>query len=103
MDREHPGNRESVKGINEIPAGSDNPVYYVQILASSVALPAKSAELKALKDVEYYRDGGFYKYAIGPEKNLNDAKKRLSRVRKSFPEAFIIKMVNGKRVDFIKP
>ena len=103
VDREHPGNGESVKGINEIPAGSDNPVYYVQILASSVALPAKSAELKALKDVEYYRDGGFYKYAIGPEKNLNDAKKRLSRVRKSFPEAFIIKMVNGKRVDFIKP
>ena len=50
VDREHPGNRESVKGINEIPAGSDNPVYYVQILASSVALPAKSAELKALKD-----------------------------------------------------
>ena len=68
VDREHPGNGESVKGINEIPAGSDNPVYYVQILASSVALPAKSAELKALKDVEYYRDGGFYKYAIGPEK-----------------------------------
>ncbi len=56
VDREHPGNGESVKGINEIPAGSDNPVYYVQILASSVALPAKSAELKALKDVEYYRD-----------------------------------------------
>lgn len=93
----------SAKGINEISAGNDTPLFYVQILASSSPLSAKSAELKSLKDVEYYIDGGFYKYAVGPDKTLDDAKKRLVRVRKSFPEAFIIKMVNGKRVDFIKP
>lgn len=89
-------------GINEI-GYSEDARYYVQILASSDPIKSGSSELKGFKDVEYYRDGGFYKYAVGVADTLDDAQKLLRKVRKSFPNSFIIKMINGKRVDFIKP
>ncbi len=93
---------EKKNGINEIGC-SDDARYYVQILASSDPIKSESSELKGFKDVEYYRDGGFYKYAVGVADTLDDAQKLLRKVRKSFPNSFIIKMINGKRVDFIKP
>ena len=89
-------------GINEI-GYSEDARYYVQILASSDPIKSGSSELKGFKDVEYYRDGGFYKYAVGVADTLDDAQKLLRKVRKSFPNSFIIKRINGKRVDFIKP
>lgn len=92
----------SKEGIPEIDS-SGKPRYYVQILASAEPVGSRSSELKGMKDVEYYRDGGMYKYAVGTADTVDDAKKLLRKVRKSFPGAFIIKMEKGKRVDFIKP
>ncbi|MDE5942000.1 MAG: N-acetylmuramoyl-L-alanine amidase [Muribaculaceae bacterium] len=89
--------------IPEISSDSDKPVYYVQILASATPLPANSSELKSVKDVEYYRDGGLYKYAVGKASSQSEAKKLLAKIKKTFPQAFIVKMERGRRVDFIKP
>ena len=90
-------------GLNEISDESGVPKYYVQILASSDLLKNGASELKGLDDVEYYRDGGMFKYAVGIADSLDDAQRLLKKVRKSFPQSFIVKMINGRRVDFIKP
>ena len=97
-EKQGSGNR-----ILEICSTDDLPRYYIQILVSSDPIKYGSSELKGFKDVEYYRDGGLYKYAIGVADTLEDAQVLLRKVRKSFPESFIIKMRSGKRVDFIKP
>ena len=93
----------SVKGIPEIPSDSAEPIYYVQILASGSPIKAGSPEFKSLEDVEYYKENGLYKYAVGTAKSVSQAKELLTKVKKKFPEAFIIKMEHGRRVDFIKP
>ncbi len=98
--------RKSRLASTNIPEISDNsgePKYYVQILASGDVLRGNSPELKKAENVEYYRDGGMYKYAVGVAENVDEAKKILKKARKDFPQCFIIKMINGKRVDFIKP
>ncbi len=89
-------------GIPEIISESDAPVYYIQILASADAIKKGASELKGFSDVEYYRDGGMYKYAVGKSTKLDEAKKLMKKIRQTFPGCFIIKMVEGKRVDFIK-
>lgn len=88
--------------IPEIVSGSETPIYYVQILASAEPIKKGSAELKGIADIEYYRDGGMYKYAVGKTTQVADAQKLMKKIRQNFPGCFIIKMVNGKRVDYIK-
>lgn len=90
-------------GIPMIDSSDDTPRYYVQILASSDPVKSTSPELKHIEGVEYYRDGGMYKYAVGVAESEADAKKLLKKVKKSFPGCFIVKMLRGKRVDFILP
>lgn len=97
------GAPESIGGIPMIDSSDDTPRYYVQILASSDPIKKGSPELKRLEGVEYYRDGGMYKYAVGVARDVPEAKKLMKKVKKSFPGCFIVKMVRGQRVDFIKP
>ena len=100
------GNRSAASrksGIPMIGGDSEEPCYYVQILASSDALKAGSGEFKGLENVEYYKDGGMFKYAVGGADSLEEAQKLLRATRKKFPQCFIIKMAGGRRVDFIKP
>lgn len=92
-----------VDNVPEISSYGNKTVFYVQILASSSRLKASSSELKGIDNVEYYKDGGLYKYVVGSANSEKAAKKLLKKVRKSFPGAFIIKMNNGKRIGFIKP
>ncbi len=51
-----------------------------------------------MTDVECYVDGRVYKYTVGSYTSLSDAQKRLRQVRKQFPDAFVIKTRNGKRI-----
>jgi N-acetylmuramoyl-L-alanine amidase len=78
-------------------------LYYVQVLASTTLLEPTSSELKSLQNVEYYKEGGFYKYVVYGTISVDEAKKQLNIVRERFPEAFIVKMEKGCRVGFIKP
>jgi len=90
-------------GMEEITGDSGKEEFYVQIMASTELLAARSRQFKGLKDVKYYREGNMYKYAVGKAGNLSGAKKLMKKVRRSFPQCFIVKMVDGKRVGFIKP
>lgn len=73
-------------------------IYKVQFLTAPRALPQGHASFKGLEDVESYEDGGIVKFTVGSHSRLNDAKEHLTRVRRQFPDAFIIKTQGGRRV-----
>lgn len=93
---------ESKNGIPAV-AVTDEPLYFVQLLASSAALSPGSSELHGVKDVEYYMEGGLHKYITGGCATLDDAKKLHKKLRQKFPDCFIVKIEGGRRTQFIKP
>ena len=80
------------------PSG-DAPVFKVQILSSSSKLKPGDARFKGLSDVDFYQDGGMYKYTVGASTNYNDIYRLRKEVAAKIPEAFIIAFKGGKRVD----
>lgn len=74
--------------------------FYIQFLCSGSQLNENSKSLKKIKgyDYTYYIDGGQYKYIQGSYPTLNEAENKLKEIKQIFPDAFIIKMRNGKRI-----
>ncbi len=81
-------------------ADTDIPIYKVQFLTSGPTVLADGdSRFKGLTPVEHYIDtDGVVKYTTGTAATTAEAKKILSSVKKLFPQAFIIKTINGKRV-----
>ena len=72
--------------------------YRVQVMANDRALPANSSRFKGEAVSEYY-DRGMYKYTVGHFKSRNEAVECMRRMRAKFPQAFVVKMEDGRRVD----
>ena len=75
----------SMQDIGDDDGGS----FGIQILAVGKVLPKGSPELKGW-NCRYIKSGKIYKYYIGTYRTREEARKDLPRIRKSFPEAFII-------------
>lgn len=80
---------------------TDVMTYRVQFMACDRNLPAGSAQFKGLQKVDRYVQGGFNKYTAGGDFATEaEAEKFMrSKVKKLFPQAFIIKWKNGGRVN----
>lgn len=74
------------------------PVFKVQLLASDHRLSLTDPRLKGLTAVDYYREGGLYKYTYGATPSYAQATRLRREVLKAFPQAFIIAFVGGERV-----
>lgn len=88
--------------IPDGPSTADGKITYrVQFMAAAKSLPANSAEFKGLTGVEEYVQGGLHKYTAGGDFATEGAAERYaaSTVRQKFPQAFIIKWQNGKRIN----
>jgi len=86
--------------LNPQPSTLNNaPVFKVQITANSVKLKKNAPQLKGLQDVDYYEDGGMYKYTVGASTDYNEISKLRKTLLDRFPQAFIIAFKNGKRCD----
>lgn len=70
--------------------------YHVQILSALKKIPAGDAEIKGVPEVNFFKDGKFYKYYSGSFHSAAEAKKRLATLRKRFPKAFVVKLRDGK-------
>ena len=88
---------EPQKQATEAPA-SEGVRYKVQFMTSPRVLPAGHSSFKGIRKPEYYREGGMVKYTTGSFATMAEAQKELTRVKKKFRDAFIIKTRNGKRV-----
>ena len=71
----------------------------MQILTSNVKLAAGNKKFKGLDGVDFYKDGGIYKYTVGSSTNYNEIYRLRKQVLNKFPEAFIIAFRNGQRMD----
>jgi len=77
-------------------AGSDASVYTVVLLSSVERNDTAGQKLTEVHDnVKVIQLDGKYNYTVGSFKSLKDAKKRLRKMKKSFPEAFIIKIASN--------
>ncbi|NCB45209.1 MAG: SPOR domain-containing protein [Clostridia bacterium] len=68
--------------------------FRVQIMAVTRILPENAPDFKGEKNLNYIKVGNFYKYSVGEFSTKEEAAKELIRVKKKFPQAFIIKVEN---------
>ena len=69
--------------------------YTIQIMAVTKVLASGSSELKGYREAAYSKVGNFYKYYIGKFNTSQDAAGELNKIKRSFPQSFIIKVENG--------
>ena len=85
--------------VSESSAQQDAPVFKVQIMADTKAVPVSSSRFKGVKNIDSYKEGGYYKYTTGSSTDYNE----IYRLRKSlldkFPGAFIIAFKKGEKMD----
>jgi N-acetylmuramoyl-L-alanine amidase len=86
---------DTAKIKNAAPNANDGEHYRVQILAVSKVLNKNAPDLKGNSDARYIKAGNLYKYTIGEYTTIDLAKKALGEIRKSFPQAFVIKVRNN--------
>lgn len=79
--------------------GATVPIFKVQLLASSTELRSNDRQLKGLTGIEYYKEGGLWKYTIGSSADYNEISRLRRSVLDKFPQAFIVAFKNGERVD----
>ena len=72
--------------------------YHVQILSALKQIPAGDSEIRGVPEVNFFRDGKFYKYYSGCFSSRAEAKKHLSTLQKRFPKAFVISLRDGKPI-----
>ena len=72
--------------------------YKIQFLTSSKIINKKDKRLKGISPVEYYKENNIYKYTYGSTTSWDKAVSILNEIKAKFPEAFIIKIKDGKRI-----
>lgn len=75
------------------------PVFKIQILTSSRPLGKNDKRLKGLKNVDYYQEGGLYKYTYGASSDYNKVLRTKRSITAQFKDAFIIAFKNGKKMN----
>ena len=81
-------------------ATNDNEITFkIQILTSSKPLAKNDKRLKGLKDVDYYKEGGIYKYTYGASADYNKVLRTKRTITAQFKDAFIIAFRNGEKMN----
>ena len=89
--------KQNTEKVADRQTDSAAPVFKIQILTSSRPLAANDKRLKGLKDVEYYQEGGLYKYTYGSSTDYNKVIRTKREIAPKFKDAFIIAFKNGKK------
>ena len=74
-------------------------VFKIQILTSSRPLAKNDKRLKGVKDVDYYKEGGIYKYTYGASPDYNKVLRSKRSITDKFKDAFIIAFKNGEKIN----
>lgn len=90
--------KETAPDNSKAEADKGKTVYKIQFLTAPTRLQAGHRNFKGLKNVEHYRDGNIYKYTVGSYGSMAEASKALPKVKAKFPDAFVIKTRDGKRI-----
>lgn len=101
--KEKENQQNTIKEDDKKPTGSTTPesdkeIFKIQFLIAGKPLPDNSPKLKGLTNADYYIDGNSLKYTVGSFTTIEEANKQLPAIKKLFPDAFVIKFKNGKRI-----
>lgn len=70
--------------------------FKVQVTASSESIPVSSEYFKGLMNVEEFVVGDIFKYAVGNSSTYDEILEYSKKVKKYFPDAFIIAVKNNR-------
>lgn len=73
--------------------------FKIQILTSSKPLTKNDKRLKGLKNVDYYKEKGLYKYTYGASGDYNKVLRTKRSITPQFKDAFIIAFRNGEKMN----
>ena len=91
--------------VNEVPITvesatiDEGPTFKIQILTSSRPLSKNDKQFKGLKGVEYYKEGGVYKYTYEESFDYNKILRSKRDITSLFKDAFIIAFKNGEKMN----
>lgn len=74
-------------------------MFKIQILTASRPLAKNDKRLKGLKGIEYYTEGGIYKYTYGDSSDYNKVLRTRRDIAARFKDAFIIAFRNGEKMN----
>lgn len=83
------------------PANKDEVLFMWQIFSTSAPLQDGDPRFKRLK-CNYYKQDGMYKYVYGSSTSYQEVAAMREQVKSLFPDAFMIALKNGERVDISK-
>lgn len=73
-------------------------VFKVQIMASTSRQEIKKSKVNG-QEVDYYEEGGFYKYTVGASADYDEIAKVRKLLLENFPQAFIVAFKGGQKMD----
>ena len=79
-------------------SSEDLPVYKVQFMSLKNPLKSNDKKLKAYPNVDYYQEGGMYKYTCGDTTDYEEIQKTKKDVQKKYKDAFVIAVYKGERI-----
>lgn len=86
------------KSEEETPDVTKGTWYKVQFITDSSPIRDGSSRFKGLHPVGHYYEKGLHKYTFGAYRTWKEATSSLAKIRKKFPQAFIITVKDGKRI-----
>ena len=85
--------------VSESATNDSEITFKIQILTSSKPLTKNDKRLKGLKDVDYYKEKGLYKYTYGASSDYNKVLRTKRTISAQFKDAFIIAFRNGEKMN----
>ena len=98
-------NKETQRKENKTPQKSpeqtlsNRPIFKLQLFTIDRALRSDDRHFKGLSPVEYYEEGGRYKYTYGATANYEEAKRLQKEIADRFPDAFVVAFLNNQRTE----
>jgi N-acetylmuramoyl-L-alanine amidase len=77
----------------------DAPLFKVQVFATNRQMRPGCEQFRGHTEIECIQEGGLYKYTIGNSTNYNEMARLREKLKKDFPQAFVIAYKNGNRID----
>ena len=78
---------------------NEGPIFKLQLFTIDHALRSDDRHFKGLSPVEYYEEGGRYKYTYGATANYEDAKRLQKDIIDKFSEAFVVAFLNQQHIE----
>jgi len=74
------------------------PVYKVQFMSLKSPLKNNDKRIRDYADVDYYKEGGVYKYTCGNTTDYEAIIRTKAEVQKKYKDAFVIAVYEGKKI-----